>query len=54
MTAADQRVGDVTAVLNLAHQLICGGPDGKPPPGAGVTVGVAGQLTRPGQCLWPW
>jgi hypothetical protein len=32
VTTAGERVADVTGVLSLAEQLICGGPDGKPPP----------------------
>jgi hypothetical protein len=43
-TTPGQRVADVAAVLDLADQLIAGGPDGHSAAAAGVAVGVGGKL----------
>ena len=41
---ACERVGDVAAVLNLADQLIPGGPDGQDAARIGVPEGIRGKL----------
>ena len=41
---ACERVGDVAAVLNLANQLIPGGPDGQDAACIGVQKGIRGKL----------
>src|SRR6478609_3581364 len=44
VTAPGKRVADVAAVLDLADQVIAGGPDGHSAAAAGVAVGVGGKL----------
>jgi hypothetical protein len=43
---ACERVGDVAAVLNLANQLIPGGPDGQDAARIGVPKGIRGKLAH--------